>query len=203
MSERILTPGMKGDSPGNAVTEQATTRTTTRTEFGFLRTACACALCVENCKHIPGYLVPNDVERMAKALGCANAGEFAYEHLLASPGATVMQEGRIFQIPTLVPKRKETDGSCVFLDEHDRCRVHEVAPFGCAFFDHRMDGAEANRRSGRGLREIAQHWATLGYRGGYAVLWRLLRAAGHHAVPPHVARAEMKRATSGKTRRVS
>lgn len=183
------------------MSEQTPTPALPRTEFDFARTTCACCLCVENCKHIPGYLVPDDIERMAKTLGYTNIGEFAFDCLLASPGATVMQEGQVFQIPTLVPKRKTTDGACVFLDEKNRCRIHEVAPFGCAYFDHRMDNAEANRRSSRGLQEIARHWATLGGRSSYTVLWRLLYVAGHRAVPPHVARANMNKALSGETRR--
>lgn len=63
-----------------------------------------------------------------------NVVEFAFQNLLASPGAIVMQAGRVFQIPTLVPRRKP-DGSCIFLDENDRCRIHEVSPFGCFSMD--------------------------------------------------------------------
>lgn len=164
-----------------------------RTEFGFERTVCACSDCTLNCKHLPGYLVPADVERIARHLGYTNLGDFAFDKLLASPGATVMNsEGQIFQIPTLVPRRK-SDGSCVFLDANNHCMIHRVSPYGCSFFDAHQPDAEANRRSGRGLQEVAREW-TAGSRSAYAVLWKLLFKSGLRAVPPHVARARMKEA---------
>jgi Fe-S-cluster containining protein len=161
-----------------------------RTEFGYGRTACACTECVNNCRHIPGYLIPADVGRIARLLGFTNLIEFAFRYLLASPGATVMQAGRVFKIPTLVPRRKE-DGSCVFLDERNRCRIHEVSPYGCAFFDAHQSDAEAQRRSGRGLQEIAERWAVSPNTHAYTVIWKLLSAAGLRAVPAHVARRRM------------
>lgn len=163
---------------------------TARTEFGLARTECDCHDCQRNCRYLPGYLVPDDIERIGLHLGYANVGEFAYDYLLASPGATVMgQGGRVFQIPTIVPRRKEGDGSCVFL-EGGRCSIHSVSPFGCAYFDCRQSHEEANRRSSRGLQEIARHWAAKA-ESGYTVLWRLLYAAGRRAIPPHIARQLM------------
>lgn len=161
-----------------------------RSEFGYERTVCSCAECVNNCRHIPGYLIPADVERMARGLSFTNFVEFAFRYLLASPGATVMQAGRVFQIPTLVPRRKE-DGSCIFLDEQNRCRIHEVSPYGCAFFDVHQSDAEAQRRSGRGLQEIAGRWAVSPNTHAYTVIWKLLNATGLCAVPAHVARQRM------------
>jgi Fe-S-cluster containining protein len=161
-----------------------------RSEFGYERTVCSCVHCVKNCRHIPGYLVPADVGRMARHLGFINLVEFAFRYLLASPGATVIQAGRVFQIPTLVPRRKE-DGSCVFLDEHERCRIHEVSPFGCAFFDVHQSDAESRRRSGCGLQEIAGRWAVSSNTHAYTVIWKLLNAAGLRAVPAHVTRRRM------------
>jgi len=71
--------------------------------------------------------------------------------------------------------------------------IHRVSPYGCSFFDAHQPAAEANRRSGRGLQEVAREW-TAGSRSAYAVLWKLLFKAGLRAVPPHVARARMKEA---------
>ena len=128
----------------------------TRVEFGFERSECACHECTANCKYIPGYLVPADVERISRFLGYSNIITFALENLAASPGATVMSaEGRVFQIPTLAPQRK-ADGSCKFLDSQNRCSIHEVSPFGCAFFDAHQSDVEAVRKSSRGLKEIAR-----------------------------------------------
>ena len=162
-----------------------------RTTFSFKRTKCDCKDCAINCKYLPGYLLPEDLGRIARSLGYTNLGQFAFDHLLASPGATVMKEGRVFQIPTLVPRRKE-DGSCMFLDENNRCTIHAVSPYGCAFFDAHQPDEEANLRSSRGLQEIAHHWASGAKVSAYVLLWRLLYTAGFRAIPAHVARAKMR-----------
>jgi hypothetical protein len=49
------------------------------------------------------------------------------------------------RVPTLVPAR-QSNGACHWLVE-GKCAVHELAPYGCAFFDSHMTAAEANRRS--------------------------------------------------------
>jgi Fe-S-cluster containining protein len=161
-----------------------------RSEFGFERTVCACAECVINCHFIPGYLIPADLERVAARLGYDDPIEFAVNNLLASPGATVLDGGRVRQIPTLVPARRE-DGSCLFLDGQNRCTVHDVSPFGCAFFDVHQSKEESDRRSSYGLAQIDLAW-----RGGhlYAQLWLLLEMLGLMAPPPAAARARMNAA---------
>lgn len=168
-----------------------------RAEFGFTRTKCACPDCTINCQHIPGYLVPADVERIARHLGYTNVGEFAFDNLLASVGATVMNaEGRVFQIPTLVPQRK-ADGSCKFLSAEGRCSIHAVSPYGCAVFDAHQSSEEADRRSSRGLQEVARHWSVrAGTRSAYAVVWKLLYTVGVRAIPAHIARMKMEEAVS-------
>lgn len=162
----------------------------TRTEFGFERTTCSCESCVNHCKHLPGYLIPADIERIAQFLGNKNIVAFAIENLLASSGATVMKAGRLFQIPTLVPRRKE-DGSCVFLSENNLCNIHAVSPFGCSFFDSHQSGEEANMRSSRGLCEIARCWANPNIHA-YTIIWKILNGAGLRAVPAHIARQRME-----------
>ena len=164
-----------------------------RAEFGFERSVCACHECTANCKFIAGYLVPADIERISRSLGYSNVVTFALENLAASPGATVMNvEGHVFQIPTLVPQRR-ADGSCKFLDGQNRCTVHAVSPFGCAFFDAHQSTDEADRKSSRGLQEVAGQWVA-GRASLYAMLWRLLYSAGRRAIPPQVARRRMEEA---------
>lgn len=128
-----------------------------RTEFNYQRTECACEDCTINCRYIPGYLVPADLERMRAAIAPQLTLEaFADQYLLASPGAKIlrMPQMKVLQIPTLVPARK-LDGSCVFLTEDNRCQIHAVAPYGCAFFDAHQSINESDRRSLRGLEEIS------------------------------------------------
>jgi hypothetical protein len=158
-----------------------------RKEFGFARTICACGECKINCHFIPGYLIPADLECIAARLGYDDLIEFAINNLLASPGATVLDDGQVRQIPTLVPARRD-DGACLFLDGQDRCSIHGVSPFGCAFFDSHQSKGESDRRSGYGLAQIDLAW-----REGhlYAQLWLLLKALGLTAPSPIEARARM------------
>lgn len=87
----------------------------TRTEFGFARSVCACPACVRFCRHMPGYLIPADLDRIRLHVGSsAEWLTWAAAHLRASPGALVMRASRVFRIPTLVPARR-TDGGCIFL----------------------------------------------------------------------------------------
>jgi hypothetical protein len=134
-------------------------------------------------------MVPADLEKICEYLGEDDLVSFAFNHLLASPGATVLISGEIFQIPTITPARK-ADGSCHFL-ENDRCTVHPVSPFGCRFFDHTQSKETADAISMRGLVEIARAWQ----RGDlYARLWLMLHEAGRIAPPPKEARARMRAA---------
>jgi len=162
----------------------------TRTTFGFPRTECACAECVLNCQHIPGYLVPGDLSVIAAQLGYENLLPFALENLLASPGATVMANGVMFQIPTLVPAR-QTNGACQFLTLENRCAIHAVSPYACRAFDVHQSNTEADRRSLAGLKAIAREWAIHGL---YANLWRTLFSVGLIAPPPAEGKRQIKMA---------
>lgn len=170
--------------------------TEARIAFGFARTECACEECVTNCHYIPGYLIPEDIARIAARLNETDLLKFALGNLQASPGATVMANGKLYQIPTLVPSR-EPGGTCKFLRD-DRCVIHEVSPFGCAFFDHRLSREEADAISSRGLAEIAQAWR----RGDlYARLWMALDMIGRNAPSPNEARSLLRAALALADRR--
>jgi len=134
---------------------------------------------------MPSFLVPSDLHRIAEFLGCDDPVEFALKYLLASPGATVLDRGRLRQIKTLVPARRQ-DGACVFLDENERCSVHAVSGFGCSHFDAHQSAEEANRRSSCGLRRIDRAWDDNEL---YAQLWMLLYALEGVAPSPIAARA--------------
>lgn len=161
-----------------------------RTQFGYPRTVCSCADCTINCSYIPGYLVPNDLHAIAEHLGVENIVGFAAEYLLASPGATVgcSQTGTHRQIRTLVPARRP-NGACKFLTSEGRCSIHTVSPFGCAFFDSHQTMEESNARSLAGLIAIDQEWNNND--SLYAMIWRMLDAAGLRAPSPMLARAKM------------
>lgn len=120
----------------------------------FERTVCGCRDCVQCCHEQPGYLVPGDLERIAEHLG--QTVEEAQAQFWNSPGALVMDTstGHQRRIRTITPKFIRRKRACVFLDEQNRCRIHEVAPFGCAHFDTHQSGHEGQKRSVWGLRQI-------------------------------------------------
>jgi hypothetical protein len=166
---------------------------TTRTKFGYFRTICDCPDCTAGCRHMPGYLIPADLNRIQDLLA---PGEemlvWARGHLLASPGALVSRGGVKFRIPTLVPAR-QADGSCRFLTSEGRCSIHAVAPFGCSFFDTHMSAKEAGHRSKAGLRNVLDAWLSGSL---YADVWRVLADEGLSAPTPEEGRARMRRVFS-------
>ena len=112
------------------------------------------------------------------------------EYLAASDGALVIYRGQPMRIPTIVPAQKP-DGSCVFLDEQDRCTIHAVAPYGCSHFDTHQsrsgrNGADA--RSSAGLQAILQDAS-----GNYVRLWTYLVEKGCTAPPLQVRRERLER----------
>jgi Fe-S-cluster containining protein len=163
-----------------------------RSEFGFSRTQCDCGDCTRCCHYIPGYLVPADLERLHRHLAPdRDLRAWAKAHLLASPGALVKHRGRTFRILTLVPARRP-NGACLFLTETEKCAIHAVSPFGCAFFDAHMAKAEADHRSKRGLQAVLQAWEA---RDLYAQVWVTLAGNGLVAPPPEVARQELRKSS--------
>lgn len=124
----------------------------------FERTRCACPECVECCHRQPGHLIPGDFERITEFLKIAP--EEALKYFWASPGGKMMnlETRTIRQVRTITPRMEK--GKCVFLDENDRCKIHPVAPFGCAYFsgcDNRTSTSflkDQHQRSVWGLVEI-------------------------------------------------
>jgi Fe-S-cluster containining protein len=65
----------------------------------------------------------------------------------ASPGGMYknLLTGGVKRVGTITPRLRR--GCCVFLNENDRCDIHEVAPFGCSHFDTHMSQQRAHPRS--------------------------------------------------------
>ena len=157
-----------------------------RTEFGKNRTSCACHLCVTNCRFMPGFLIPADLDRLLPPN--ADPFKWAERNLLASPGAMVMKDGQIFRIPTLVPATK-SDGSCMHLSDKNLCTIHENAPFGCAFFDC---GPPPEGLSEAGLRAVMEEWRKCS--SLYFLLWHHLNTRGKTQRSPEESRRRMREA---------
>src|SRR5271166_1913757 len=105
-----------------------------RKQFGFCRTICGCELCRAPCRHMPGSLDISDLPRLCPV--GQDVFAWAEQHLRALTDKP---------FPTLVPARR-ADGHCHWLYE-GKCAVHEISPYGCAFFDSHLDAAEVKRRS--------------------------------------------------------
>lgn len=117
----------------------------------FGRTTCDCADCVAACRRQPGYLIPGDLERIAAHLG-EPVEEVAARCFWSSEGAVAMDTatGRQFRLRTITPRYNRHAKACVFLKD-DRCTIHAVAPFGCAYFDTHMSASAAQPRTVWGM----------------------------------------------------
>ncbi len=120
--------------------------------------------------------------------------EWAMDNLLASPGAVVMRVGQLYRVPTLVPARQD-NGWCKFLYETDdsgerRCRIHEYAPFGCAFFVAHGPDASRHDLSAKGLGAIIEAGANDHL---YWQIWQDLHSLGRVAQDPIDALAALDR----------
>jgi hypothetical protein len=160
-------------------------RMTSRSEFGHSRTTCNCGICQMNCRHIPGFLLPSDLERLIPP--GTDALEWAESNLLASPGALVKSGNRTFRIPTLVPATKP-DGSCIHYTNDGKCDIHENSPFGCAFFDCNS-GADSYLLSAQGLGKVLG--AHLQISSIYAQIWAHLMKIGKQQRRPDALRRRM------------
>jgi Fe-S-cluster containining protein len=145
----------------------------------FPRTECACPADRDYCRRAPGFLIPEDVQKIGDYLveqGTIDAPDRVLAYLRASKGAVVgdSRTGRVFRIGTITPRME--DGRCVFLDDAERCRIHPVAPFACSRFDAHMSPEEGQRRSAWGLRQIVNS-------PGYELVRSLLVLAGGEAEP--------------------
>lgn len=155
-----------------------------RKDFGFRRTVCGCDACVHNCKFMPGFLIPADLDRMIPA--GANPLAWAEANLLASPGALVQKGTVRFRIQTLVPAVR-SNGTCINFN-NGLCTIHQIAPFGCAYFDHAMSRAEGDERSHAGLMAVIEAWRTPSL---YQTIWSHLHERGFKQHPPDVLRSRM------------
>jgi len=152
--------------------------------LGAQPTECSCTDCQRPCQHMPGMCVPGDAERIMDFLGLPMTQ--APKWFNASPGAKVgTVDGRTWRIGTIVPAVK-SDGSCVHFNQSTgKCQIHEVAPFGCRYFDWHMSKEEGDQRSCFGL-------AIIPNADGYKALRERLIAVGSVTVPPEIARERME-----------
>jgi Fe-S-cluster containining protein len=153
----------------------------TRRELGMARTAvCDCPVCVGNCKERPGYMIVQDVDRIWKTVAPQmSRSEFILTYVEPGTGFTTMNEDMKFiKTQTIRPKKIPGHG-CIFLKDN-RCSIHEVSPFGCAFFKCGMPRAEADEKNHTAIRHILGDIQAGGLY--YLIMERLLGVKKHQIV---------------------
>jgi hypothetical protein len=177
-----------------------------RTEFGYARSKCGCDKCSVYCRFAPGMVIPQDLARLGPvARGEAALIAWALEHLRVSVGPMGFQvkrsDGARVKYPTLVPARGPDELACHWLQPDGRCSVHDRAPFGCAFFDCRLEGTDALERKSRACEEMAESWrseesAPGSAEGLYARVCNALVAAGRIAPDPRESSSRMRKSVA-------
>jgi Fe-S-cluster containining protein len=132
------------------------------TDPPFERTSCGCTSCVACCKRQPGALVTGDFERIVAFTGKTQnlSPEIAFERvkaqIWASEGSVVkdLRSNIMRRIGSITPRWDRRRKCCVFLTDDDKCSIHPVSPFGCAYYDTHMMDIEAEQRS---LWAVRQH----------------------------------------------
>lgn len=116
----------------------------------FVRSSCACTACTAYCMRHPGMLIPSDLLRIADHLVATGRTKATFEvmdYLWASVGALIGNRatGETRRVGTITPAMENK--RCVFLTEDNRCSIHAVAPFGCAYFDSHEAAVDADVKS--------------------------------------------------------
>jgi len=159
----------------------------------FERTKCCCERCIVGCRTMPGSLAPGDIERILHYVSPPDPWKFVEENFLASDGFKILANTpdgvKTLAVPTIVPA-KDDDGRCVFLSPGDRCIIHPVSPFGCAYYDTHMVYEEAENRSLFSVAAVVDdsHATAVSYR----VYIAALREQGKIATPASERRAAME-----------
>jgi hypothetical protein len=165
-----------------------------RIELGREQISCSCKQCVDQCRYIPGYLIPSDLARLVPTIGNdVPDWTWADAHLMASPGAVIMDRrtAATMRVRTIVPATAgHGSHACVFLKD-DRCSIHDRSPFGCACFRACTPLHDDEALSIAGLLAICRDWDTHG--AIYKRAWNHLYDAGRIAEAPAIKRQRMAR----------
>jgi Fe-S-cluster containining protein len=107
---------------------------------------CSCNECISACLNDPGRLVPDDMHRLSRFLKiseCDLENDYLVKVPVTSNGHTAnalapaKKKGRRFITApgTIAPDYyAEEKGRCIFLNDKDRCLVHEAKPFECGAY---------------------------------------------------------------------
>lgn len=85
---------------------------------------CKCEACTVGCRHGSGFLIDEDVPKIAKFLGIA-------EEVLKKEFLEEVEKFNTKRYRPKILRKNKPYGKCIFFDEEIGCRVHEVKPLEC------------------------------------------------------------------------
>ena len=86
--------------------------------------ACKCEACTVGCRHGSGFLVEEDIPRIAKFLGIT-------EDVLKKEFLEEVEKFNTKKLRPRVLRKNKQYGKCIFFDEEIGCKVHEAKPLEC------------------------------------------------------------------------
>ena len=105
------------------LTEKLTKKTHVK-EVLELAHPCKCEACTVGCRHGSGFLVGEDIPRIAKFFGIT-------EDVLKKEFLEEVDKFNTKKFRPRVLRKDKQYGKCIFFDEEIGCKVHEVKPLEC------------------------------------------------------------------------
>ena len=89
-----------------------------------LTNPCKCEACTVGCKHGSGFLVEEDIPRIAKFMGIT-------KEVLKKEFLEELEKFDTKRFRPRILRKDRPYGKCVFFDKEIGCRIHEVKPLEC------------------------------------------------------------------------
>ena len=89
-----------------------------------LTNPCKCEACTVGCRHGSGFLVEEDIPRIAKFMNIS-------EEVLKKEFLEEVEKFNTKRFRPRILRKDKPYGKCIFFDEEIGCKVHEVKPLEC------------------------------------------------------------------------
>lgn len=89
-----------------------------------LSNPCKCESCTVGCRHGSGFLVKEDIPRIAKFMGIT-------EEVLKKEFLEEVEKFNTKKYRPKILRKNKPYGKCIFFDDEIGCKVHEVKPLEC------------------------------------------------------------------------
>ena len=100
------------------------TKSTPVEEVLKLSNPCKCESCTVGCRHGSGFLVKEDIPRIAKFMGIT-------EEVLKKDFLEEVEKFNTKKYRPKILRKNKPYGKCIFFDDEIGCKVHEVKPLEC------------------------------------------------------------------------